>query len=75
MKSKMGKQEESAAGADKAVKNIKSNIDNMSRLIENSKNVAELTGASENGKAGCKRHERYSERGNEGDKNRSNTCE
>jgi len=34
MKSKMGKQEESAAEADKAVKNIKSNIDNLNRLIE-----------------------------------------
>jgi len=34
MKSKMGKQEESAAEADKAVKKIKDNIDNLNRLIE-----------------------------------------
>jgi archaellum component FlaC len=34
MKSKMGKQEESAAEADNAVKNIKSLIDNMNSLIE-----------------------------------------
>jgi len=34
MKSKMGKQEESAAEADKAVKKIKGNIDNMNRLID-----------------------------------------
>jgi len=81
MKSKMGKQEESASEADKAVKNIKSLIDNLNRLIEeqsasintsssaveemtvnihsvtntlieNSRNVDELTEASENGKAG-----------------------
>jgi len=34
MKGKMSKQEESAAEADKAVKNIKSLIDNLNRLIE-----------------------------------------
>jgi methyl-accepting chemotaxis protein/CheY-like chemotaxis protein len=34
MKSKMSKQEESAAEADKAVINIKDNIDNMSKLID-----------------------------------------
>jgi methyl-accepting chemotaxis protein len=34
MKSKMGKQEESAAEADKAVQNIKSLIDKLNRLIE-----------------------------------------
>jgi len=81
MKSKMGKQEESAAEADKAVKNIKSLIDNLNKLIEeqstgintsssaveemtanihsvtntlieNGKNVSELSEASENGKTG-----------------------
>jgi methyl-accepting chemotaxis protein/ActR/RegA family two-component response regulator len=34
MKSKMSKQEESAAEADKAVKKIKDNIDNLNRLVE-----------------------------------------
>jgi methyl-accepting chemotaxis protein len=34
MKSKMGKQEESAAEADRAVKKIKDNINNLNRLIE-----------------------------------------
>jgi methyl-accepting chemotaxis protein len=34
MKSMMGKQEESAAGADKAVQDIKNNIDNLNKLIE-----------------------------------------
>ena len=81
MKSKMGKQEESASEADKAVKNIKSLIDEMSGLIDeqsasvntsssaveqmtaninsvtkilvdNSRNVTELTEASANGKTG-----------------------
>jgi methyl-accepting chemotaxis protein len=35
MKSKMGKQEEGAEEADKAVKTIKENIDNLNKLIEN----------------------------------------